>query len=101
MEPRVREPITTGVAKLRVEWPTGFEERGASVQALSALSMPIQLIAGTETTSAARAVVDVLRGIWPEAKFAEITGADHMAPITHAQRVNEVIENFLAAQPIQ
>jgi hypothetical protein len=35
-------PIIIGVAKLRVEWPTAFEERGASVQALSALSMPIQ-----------------------------------------------------------
>ncbi len=89
------------MAKLRVEFPTGFEERGVSVQALSALSMPIQLIGGTGTTRAARAVMDVLRGIWPEAQFAEITGAGHRAPITHPQRANEVIENFLTAQPIQ
>jgi pimeloyl-ACP methyl ester carboxylesterase len=101
MQPRIRELVTRGVAKLRVEFPTGFEERGASVQALSALSMPIQLIGGTNTTRAARAVMDVLRGIWPEAQFAEITGAGHTAPITHPQPVNEVIETFLAAQAIQ
>jgi pimeloyl-ACP methyl ester carboxylesterase len=101
MEARIRELVTNGMAKLRVEFPTGFEERGASVQALSALSMPIQLIGGTNTTRAARAVMDVLRGIWPEAQFAEITGAGHTAPITHPQPVNEVIETFLAAQAIQ
>ncbi len=101
MEPRIREPITTGIAKLRVEWPTAFEERGATVHALSALSMPILLIAGTKTTRAARGVGDVLRGIWPDAQFAEITDAGHMSPVTHPQRVNELIENFLAVQPIQ
>ncbi len=63
--------------------------------------MPIPLIAGTKTTRAARGVVDVLRGIWPDAQFAEITGAGHMSPVTHPQPVNELIENFLAAHPLQ
>ena len=98
MEPRVRGTVTIGMAKLRAEWPSGFEEWGASVQALSALRMPIQLIAGTETTPAARAVVDVLRGIWPEAQLALIAGAGHMSPLTHPQSVNQVIEIFLEAQ---
>jgi hypothetical protein len=42
--------------------------------------------------------MDVLRGIWPEAQFAEIRGAGHTGPITHRERVNEVIEQFLAGQ---
>lgn len=101
MEPRIRELVTRGIVKVRVEFPLAFEERGSSVQSLSALSMPIQLIGGTATTRAARAVMDVLRGIWPEAQLAEITETGHMAPITHRERVNEVIEHFLAGQPIQ
>jgi pimeloyl-ACP methyl ester carboxylesterase len=101
MEPRIRELVTRGMVKARAEFPLAFEERGASVQALSALSMPIQLIGGTGTTRAARAVMDVLRGIWPEAQLAEITATGHMAPITHRERVNGVIEHFLAGQPIQ
>jgi pimeloyl-ACP methyl ester carboxylesterase len=101
MQPRIRELVTMKMVKLLVEFPSAFEESGASVQALAALSMPIQLIGGTDTTRAARAVMDVLRGIWPEAQFAEITGAGHMAPITHRERVNEVIEHFLAGPPIR
>ncbi len=62
---------------------------------LSALQMPIQLLVGSKTTAAARAVVDVLRELWPSASYVEIEGASHMGPVTHPRRVNPIIARFL------
>lgn len=98
MDDRVRAPVTAGMAKLRDEWPTAFEAREATLEAVAALSMPIQLIAGSNTTPAALGVIAVLRNIWPAAEYAEIAGAGHMSPVTHAERVNEVVERFLEKQ---
>src|SRR5262249_26169262 len=95
MDERVRAPVTAGMAKLRDEWPTAFEAQGATLDALTTLRMPIQLVAGSKTTAAAKGVIDVLRGVWPAAEYAEIPGARHTSPVTHAERVNEVIERFL------
>ena len=95
MDERVRTPVTAGMAKLRDEWPSAFEASGATLEALAGLRMPIQLIAGSQTTAAAKGVIDVLHSIWPAAEYAEITGAGHMSPLTHAELVNDVIVRFL------
>jgi pimeloyl-ACP methyl ester carboxylesterase len=95
MDERVRTPVTAGMAKLSDEWPTAFEASGTTLEALASLRMPIQLIAGSQTTAAAKGVIDVLHSIWPAAEYAEITGAGHMSPLTHAELVNDVIIRFL------
>jgi pimeloyl-ACP methyl ester carboxylesterase len=95
MDARPREAVRASIAKIPVEWPTGFEPYGATVEALSGFKMPIQLIGGSRTTPAARAVMDVLRGLWPRAAYAEIEGAGHMGPVTHADTVNEIIDTFI------
>lgn len=95
MDERVRASVTAGMSKLRDEWPTAFEAQGATLKTLAALRMPIQLIAGSNTTRAAQGVVEVLRGIWPAAAYTEIAGAGHMSPLTHAERGNDVIQRFL------
>jgi pimeloyl-ACP methyl ester carboxylesterase len=92
MDERVRAPVTAGMVKVT---SGAFEAQGATSDALAALRMPIQLIAGSKTTAAAQGVIDVLRSIWPAAEFAEIAGAGHMSPVTHAERVNDVVERFL------
>jgi pimeloyl-ACP methyl ester carboxylesterase len=95
MDARVQEAVKASMAKLALEWPGGFEPFGATLEALSALQMPIQLIAGSRTTASARGVMDVLRALWPSAAYAQIEGAGHMAPVTHAAAVNEVIDTFI------
>ena len=74
MDGRIRTPVTAGIAKLRDEWPTAFEANGATLEALASLRMPVQLIAGSQTTAPAKGVIDVLHSIWPAAEYAEITG---------------------------
>jgi len=96
MDQRLREAVTAGMTKLRIEWPEALKPQGATVEALSALRTPVQLIGGSHTTAAAKAVTDILRGLWPKALYAEIEGAGHMGPITHAGAVNEVIDTFVS-----
>ena len=95
MDAKLREAVRASMAKVSVEWPTTFEPYGATVEALAALKMPIQLIGGSRTTPAAMAVMDVLRGLWPGAAYAEIEDAGHMGPVTHADTVNEIIDTFI------
>lgn len=95
MDTTHRQAVRASIVKLPVEWPTGFEPYGATVAALSGLNMPIQLIGGSRTTPPARAVIDVLRGLWPRAAYAVIEGAGHMGPLTHAETVNEIIDAFI------
>lgn len=95
MEPRVQSGIIATLSKLVTEWPTAFSPSGATIDALAALPMPVQLIGGARTTAPARAVVAILRELWPAAGYAEIAGAGHMAPLTHAAAVNAEIAQFL------
>ena len=97
MSDRQREVATACMAKLCVEWPAAFEPYGATAEALSALEMPVQLIAGSRTTPAARAVMEELRSLCPRAAYAEIEGAGHMGPVTHAEAVNEIIDTFVGS----
>jgi pimeloyl-ACP methyl ester carboxylesterase len=99
MDDRVREAVRASMAKLPAEWPAGFEAYGATAEALSALEMPLQLIAGSRTTPAARAVMEELRSLCPRAAYAEIAGAAHMGPVTHAEAVNEIIDTFIGSLP--
>jgi pimeloyl-ACP methyl ester carboxylesterase len=95
MEDRQREGVQAGMAKLQVEWPAAFVPYGATAEALSALRMPVQLIEGSRTTPAARAVIEILRLVWPRADYTEVDGAGHMSPLTHAEAVNELIDRFV------
>ena len=96
MDDRQREGVQAGMAKRLVEWPAAFVPYGATDDALSALQMPVQLIEGSRTTPAARAVIEILRLLWPRASYAKIDGAGHMSPLTHAEAVNQVIDRFIS-----
>jgi pimeloyl-ACP methyl ester carboxylesterase len=95
---RAQAAVVAGMQKLRAEIPTMFQADGSSAQALQELSLPIQLVKGSQTTAAASAVIELLRAVWPQARYAEVAGAGHMLPLTHARQVNTVIEEFLDAR---
>ena len=91
-----REAIRAGMDKVQLEWPTAFEPCGATMEALSSLRIPVQLLSGSQTTPAARAVIDILRGIWPTARHFEVSGAGHMGALTHHGLVNQTIDHFIS-----
>ena len=95
MDERTRSIVTSGMQKLAAEWPTSFDARGATPRQLNAMSCPIQLLAGSKTTRAARAVIEELRDLWPAAEYCEVEGASHMLPFTHPETVHPIIQAFL------
>jgi pimeloyl-ACP methyl ester carboxylesterase len=99
MDERLRTSIAQSMPKLRREWPESFAPWGATIEALSALRLPILLISGQQTTPPALAVTAILRQVWPVASHVEVAGAGHMSPITHAGHVNASIEDFLSGLP--
>jgi len=95
MSEELQASIAKGMAKVRQEWKSAFEPHGATIEKLAEFNFPILLISGTKTTSAAAAVTGVLKRIWPTAKHAEIEGAGHMSPVSHASEVNRIIREFI------
>lgn len=64
---------------------------------LKSLAMPVLLLCGSETTLAARGVIAELRRLLPAARYTNLAGAAHMAPVTHPDRVNSHLIDFLQA----
>lgn len=89
-----RLSIAKRMKKVRLEWQTAFDKPLPSTR-ISALPMPVLLLTGEETTSAARGVVRELISLLPYAKVVKMTGLGHMGPITHPEKVNEAIAAFL------
>jgi pimeloyl-ACP methyl ester carboxylesterase len=58
---------------------------------LAALQMPVQLICGGATRASARRVAQTLVEKLPQVQLAHLEGAGHMAPISDAARVNELL----------
>ncbi len=95
MDERVRNAVIASMPKLRVEWPEAFQPWGATTAALRNVRVPVQLIRATRTTRAASAVIDLLQEIWPGSDLQEVEEAGHMSPMTHPNRVNSILEEFL------
>ncbi|HYD59540.1 MAG TPA: alpha/beta fold hydrolase [Noviherbaspirillum sp.] len=63
------------------------------------LDMPMCLIRGTQSPRCATAVVDVLATL-ENARAHQVVGG-HMAPVTHADAVNRIIEDFIASLDVE
>jgi pimeloyl-ACP methyl ester carboxylesterase len=96
MDSRVRDAVVAAMPALKAEFPSAFQTWGATRDALAALKLPILLVSGARSTKAARAVTEILREAWPHARYREIEAAGHMAPVTHADLVNETIDAFVS-----
>ncbi|MDR7295974.1 pimeloyl-ACP methyl ester carboxylesterase [Pelomonas aquatica] len=67
---------------------------------LGLLRMPVHLICGTATRASAQRVAQSLAGRLPNVRFDWLEGAGHLAPITDAARVNELILESLGAMQL-
>lgn len=63
--------------------------------ALARLGMPMLCLGGDRSTVAAQRINQLLRGLLPGAQHETLTGLGHMAPITHAERVNQRLVRFI------
>jgi pimeloyl-ACP methyl ester carboxylesterase len=89
-----RAPIAASGINVR-RWAHALHTESTPLSAFSALEMPVLLMSGRRTTVSARGVLDRLQRVLPRMQRLEFDGIGHMGPITHAQRVNDAIVDFL------
>ena len=92
-EPR-RETLARAMSTVKAEWDAAFGEP-TPLSAFAALDVPVLCITGSDSPASAREVARLLAKTLPRVTAVEIEGAGHMAPITHPDRVNELIERYL------
>jgi pimeloyl-ACP methyl ester carboxylesterase len=97
-EPR-RPALAAAMRAVRFEWHAAFHEP-TPLSAFAAIDVPTLFLTGTKSKPSARAVARLLTAVLPRVRVEEIEGVGHMAPVTHPDRVNPLIERFLeATQP--
>ncbi|MGF1473370.1 MAG: alpha/beta fold hydrolase [Rubrobacteraceae bacterium] len=93
--PEARRPaIAEAMRMVKPEWHAVFSEP-TPLAAFTALDVPTLLLTGTESTLSAREISRLLAGVLPRVSVEEIDGVGHMAPVTHPEKINPLIERFL------
>lgn len=93
--PEKRRPsIASGMRKVKAEWGALCDEP-TSVDELSRLSVPTLFMVGTESPASTRGIAGILTGALPQVTRIDFDGVGHMAPVTHADRINAVIDDYI------
>ena len=93
--PESRRPaLAAAMRAVKHEWHAAFYEP-TPLSAFAAVDVPTLFLTGTRSKASARAVARLVTAVLPCARVKEIEGVGHMAPLTHADTVNPLIEAFL------
>jgi len=96
-----RSTIAEAMRAVKQEWHAAFNEP-TTINAFAGINLPTLLLTGTKSKPSARAIARLLMATLPRMQVEEIEGVGHMAPVTHPERVNPLIERFLeAVQPLK
>ena len=93
--PQRKPAIADSVVNVR-RWSHALFTESTSVQALSALNIPVLYMLGSESPESAHAVARSLVPALPRVKVVEFPGLGHMAPVTHPDPINAEIAKFLS-----
>jgi pimeloyl-ACP methyl ester carboxylesterase len=92
-----RAPIVASIANVR-GWSQALFGEPARLQALRTIDCPVLLMVGSASRTSARSVARLLARALPRVQVIEFDGLGHMGPITHPDRVNAAIADFLARE---
>jgi pimeloyl-ACP methyl ester carboxylesterase len=70
---------------------------GTSIADLAGLNIPVRLIHGDQTRKTAARVIEVLSQTLPDVENILVEGAAHMAPTTHASRIDPLFAEHVLA----
>jgi pimeloyl-ACP methyl ester carboxylesterase len=97
--PADRQPaIAQAIVNVR-RWAHALFTEPTSLAQIARLELPVLLMTGARSTVSAHGVARRLRAAWPQAEHRAFDALGHMGPITHADVVNEAIEDFLRRLP--
>ena len=93
--------VTQAMKKVRSEFLAELNAHTAghaSIESYASIQAPVLYLMGSRTKKASHRVADVLAPVLRGAAQVELTGLGHMGPSTHADLVNELIEQFVSNQ---
>lgn len=93
-----RGPVAESMRPIR-QWTDAIFAEAWSPAELGSLTMPVLLLGGEHSPSSTHDLLPMLASLLPQATLKLMPGVGHMAPVTHADRVNAEIAAFLRAQP--
>jgi pimeloyl-ACP methyl ester carboxylesterase len=97
-EPR-QSALAAAMRAVKPEWHAALYEP-TPLSAFAALNVPTLFLSGTKSKAPALAIARLVTAVLPRVRIEEIEGVGHMAPVTHPDAVNPLIERFLeATQP--
>jgi pimeloyl-ACP methyl ester carboxylesterase len=98
--PEPRRPVLAAAMRaVKSEWHAVFHEP-TPLSGFAAVNVPTLFLSGTQSKASALAVARLVTAVLPRVRIEEIEGVGHMAPVTHPDKVNSLIERFLeATQP--
>ena len=97
MPERRKDQMTLGLPKLNEDWP-GTIDDNTRLADYRSMTMPVLLMRAKNTRAPSFRIVDLLRGVLPNAAFVEIADGGHMSPLTNPDPVNEAVDEFLKTQ---
>jgi pimeloyl-ACP methyl ester carboxylesterase len=89
-----RGPIEASIVNVQ-GWGRALFGEPTSIAAFAELQIPVLLLIGKDSPASSLAVARRLSQAMPRLATVEFEGLGHMGPITHAELVNEAIEDFL------
>ena len=95
MAPPRRAAVAQAMVDVRNEWSAIFAE-ATPLPVYSSLDVPTLYLVGSQSPASAREVARLLTKTLPDVTTVELEGAGHMAPVTHPDIVNAVIEAHIA-----
>jgi len=94
LRPELQSDLTRWVPKAPLDFAALIGER-TEPGAYACLRFPVLIIRGGYAPVPTRLIAETLSTLLPSARLAEIAGAGHMGPLTHAAEVNAVIIEHL------
>lgn len=98
MREEARAPIRASMSLADPRWKALIDDP-APLGDFARLDVPALFLVAQHSRPPARAVSELLIRTLPQARSVEIGGVGHMAPLVNPDRVNPLIESFLAGEP--
>ena len=99
MPPQRRDAIAGLMSTVKAEWEAVFGEP-TPLSAFADLDVPVLYLTGSASPASARGVARLLTKVFPRVTAIEVEGVGHMAPVTHPDRINALIERHLDGVPL-
>lgn len=96
MSARRRSGLAQKLPRTAADFAALFGEETRLEDFAAALTMPVLILEGDRSPAPSRRICRMLEAALPWARLETVAGVGHMAPLTHPDRVNPIIEGFLA-----